>query len=465
MCDRVDMVSELDNVEKTMSPKKRNIPGKMIWSRQKIMIINIYKDMKLKSPSKPYKEMMVEISNITGIGRNSIVSIISEYKKTGTVTSPNKTRNKKCLFDSIDDLDRNALRQKVHSFWLRKEIPTIDKILHAVNEDPALPDFKRTSLYSLIKKLDFVFTKRKRCSVLTEREDLLVWRQNYLYDVRKYREEGRTVYYLDETWLNTGDCVDKVSVDQSIRSKHDAFNKGLTTGVTNPTGKGKRLIIVHIGSHKGFVDGGLLFFESKKNSADYHDEMNGDSFHEWFKSILPRLDPNSVIVMDNAPYHSVRTEKIPTSSTKKEDIISWLISKNVVIDQKMFKPQLLAKVKEIKGQYMSYVVDNMAKDAGHNILRLPPYHCELNPIELAWAMVKGYVKQHNTTYKIDDVKLLLNTAIERVTSENWQNFLQHVKTEEDKMTEVDENMDAIIDNLEPCVLTITGDTSNSDDDL
>lgn len=68
--------------------------------------------MKLKSPSKPYKEMMVEISNTTGIGRNSIFSIISEYKKTGTVTSPNK----KCLFDSIDDLDRNALRQKVHSF-------------------------------------------------------------------------------------------------------------------------------------------------------------------------------------------------------------------------------------------------------------------------------------------------------------------------------------------------------------
>jgi len=115
--------------------------------------------------------------------------------------------------------------------------------------------------------------------------------------------------------------------------------------------------------------------------------------------------------MDNAPYHSVRTEKIPTSSTKKADILSWLISKNVFIDRTMFKPQLVAKVKEIKGQYISYVVDNMAKDAGHSVLRLPPYHCELNPIELAWAMVEGYVKQHNTTNKIDDVKVLLNTAI------------------------------------------------------
>ncbi|CAI6345238.1 unnamed protein product [Macrosiphum euphorbiae] len=124
-----------------------------------------------------------------------------------------------CLLDKIDDLDRNTLRQKVHSFWLKKELPTIDKILEAVNDDPALPNFKRTTLYTTIKKLYFVFTKRKRCSVLMEREDLLVWRQNYLYDVSKFREEGRTVYYLDETWVNTGDFVDKLWVDKSIKSK------------------------------------------------------------------------------------------------------------------------------------------------------------------------------------------------------------------------------------------------------
>jgi len=93
----------------------------------------------------------------------------------------------------------------------------------------------------------------------------------------------------------------------------------------------------------------------------------------------------------------------------------------------MFKPQLMAKVREIKGKYISYVVENMAKNAGYTVLRLPPYHCELNPIELAWTMVKTYVKQNNNTFKIDDVKHLMNTAIDRVTTENWQNFIQHVK--------------------------------------
>lgn len=221
--------------------------------------------------------MMNEISRTLGIGYNSVCTTIAEYRNTGTLKSPNKSRSKKCLFNKIDDLDRNGLRQKVHAFWLKKELPTIDKILKAVNDDPALPNFKRTTLYTTIKKLDFVFSKRKRYSVLTEREDLLVWRQNYLYDIRKYREEGRTVYYLDETWLNAGDCVEKLWLDKTIRFKHDAFNRGLTTGATNPTSKGKRLIVLHIGSQKGFLEGGLLCFTSKKNSLDYHDEMNGDN--------------------------------------------------------------------------------------------------------------------------------------------------------------------------------------------
>jgi len=168
--------------------------------------------------------------------------------------------------------------------------------------------------------------------------------------------------------LNAGDCIDKVWEDKSVLSKHDAFNKGLTTGVKNPTGKGQRLIIVHIGSEKGFLEGGFLCFTSKKNSSDYHEEVNGDNFHEWFESIIPRLEPNSVIVMDNAPYHSVRSEKIPTSQTKKNEILTWLLSKGLEIDRPMIKPQLLQKVRQIKSKHISYVVNNMAKDAGHAVL-------------------------------------------------------------------------------------------------
>lgn len=85
----------------------------------------MYNGIKDKSTNMPYKEMVAEISRVSGIGRTSVISIISEYKKCGTVSSPNKTRNKKCLFDNIDKLDRNAVRQKIHYFWLKNEIPII----------------------------------------------------------------------------------------------------------------------------------------------------------------------------------------------------------------------------------------------------------------------------------------------------------------------------------------------------
>jgi hypothetical protein len=83
--------------------------------------------------------------------------------------------------------------------------------------------------------------------------------------------------------------------------------------------------------------------QKKINSSDYHDEMNGDNFREWFESIIPRLESNSVIVMDNAPYHSVKSEKIPTSQSKKEEILTWLSSKGVQLDRPMIKPQAAPK--------------------------------------------------------------------------------------------------------------------------
>ena len=71
--------------------------------------------------------------------------------------------------------------------------------------------------------------------------------------------------------------------------------------------------------------------------------MNGDNFYEWFNTILPLLNENAVIVMDNASYYSVKKDPCPVISWKKADIINWLEIKGEVVDHTKVKSQLLER--------------------------------------------------------------------------------------------------------------------------
>ena len=66
----------------------------------------------------------------------------------------------------------------------------------------------------------------------------------------------------------------------------------------------------------------------------------------------------------------------------------WLKSKDIAVPQKFYEPNfgLCANRKEIG--YPAKIVESIAKNAGHETLRLPPHHCELNPIEMVWWSLK-----------------------------------------------------------------------------
>jgi len=53
----------------------------------------------------------------------------------------------------------------------------------------------------------------------------VVWRPKYIIDIRNYRNEGRTIYFLDETWVNAGKNCSKVWLDKTILSHRDTFFK------------------------------------------------------------------------------------------------------------------------------------------------------------------------------------------------------------------------------------------------
>ncbi|KAF8788044.1 Protein FAM243A like protein [Argiope bruennichi] len=156
--------------------------------------------------------------------------------------------------------------------------------------------------------------------------------------------------------------------------------------------------------------------------------MNGDHFEKWLESVL--LRKNSVIVMNNASYHSVKMEKILTTSWTKKSIQEWLSQKYISWDKDMIKIELLQKVSEVKHFYVIYRIETIVEKYGHTILRLPPYHRELNPIEMICSQIKGHVARENKTFKLNDVKKIITQGIQRVTIDNWKKCINHVTTKE-----------------------------------
>lgn len=151
--------------------------------------------------------------------------------------------------------------------------------------------------------------------------------------------------------------------------------------------------------------------------------------------------------MDNAPYHSRRLEQQPTTAWRKGQIIDWLRSKGIDHTDQMLKIELLNIARQHKSEHIKYVVDEMAQQYNVEVLRLPPYHCEFNPIELIWAQVKGEVSRRNTTFKLGDVKNLFNAAIQNVSAENWQKCIAHTERVEDRMWEVDIRAEVVVEPL------------------
>ena len=91
-----------------------------------------------------------------------------------------------------------------------------------------------------------------------------------------------------------------------------------------------------------------MFKSKSKDGSDYHGEMNGNTFMHWTETkLLPALSPNYVVVMDNAPYHSVKdpSSVSPTTATRKGDMLAWLNKKKIKHDnQTKVKSSRLTKL-------------------------------------------------------------------------------------------------------------------------
>ena len=384
------------------------------------------------------------------------VSSVSRCVKSETFEKASKSDTYKSR--KIDDFSQEIIRRKIYKLYEKKELPTIKSIQNEIKDNLCVSN---SLLRITLLQMGFCWrrtTDDRR--VVIERTDSKAARARYIRAIKQHRRDGKTIIYLDETWVNAGHTVPYAWLPQlklvGIKGDSDVV-KHLPK---IPPGKGKRLIVLHAGSEEGFVPGMDLVFEGKKG-GDYHSEMNSTVFLEWFERLCTSLPGPSCIVLDNASYHNSRTEATtsPTSATLKAQMLNWLKERNIQHEPYMTKPELYEIVKRNKPDII-YKTDKIAWQWGHSVLRTPVRQCELNPIELVWAQVKHHVAKNNTTFRMSDVKKLVTEALGSITAEKWKKCCEHVIEIEDYY----EKSKRILQGIEPVIIHLDSDVESSVDE-
>ena len=395
------------------------------------------------------KRVIDRTAAATGVGKTSIKKFSKELQAEGKIETPEKRYKRSRVRINIDDFDTKVIRREIHTAYERKEYPTLDSLLKRLREKQVFQE-GRSTLHKVVRKIGFKYKRRADGKLYVyEQPRVVQQRHDFLRRMRKNTTDKRPVVYLDETWLNAHALPERIWVDADG-----------TGGFRHPSGKGRRLIILHAGTSGGWIPECELVFLSKTKSDDYHDEMNAKHFLEWFEqSLLPHIPPKSIIVMDQAKYHNTVVEKVPTKSSLKKVMRSWLERHQIEFEPSDLKKDLFRKIQAANPKAI-YQTDKMAEKYGHEVVRLPVAHCELNPIELAWAVVKDYCRKHNQAFTLKGVKELIPHGIQQATPDMWKHFCDHVEKVAEEYWEKDGLLE---DAVEEFIIEVS-DSEDDDDE-
>ena len=422
---------------------------KKVWSYSEDaqqLIINCHKNLALEKR----QGSIARTAKLLEVDRNTVRKCVDK----GEPRAPKTDSFSRESFQRVDSFTKDLIRRIIYGFYDKKVAPTLDMVFDEVmarteGTEYPFPYCKKT-LGSLLKKLGFRYCKVDNRTAIMESGRIVNLRYQFLTKIRKLRAEGYKVVYMDETWYDTHDTAREGWSDNSAKCY-----------LNNPVSRGKRIVICHAGSEDGFVHEALFLCCADYSNAyaDYHKHMDGETFEQWFRDrLLPNLSSKTVIVLDNASYHSRVSQKIPTQATRKADILLFMKDHTIAIPQPIpFKPVLLHLIKahNIK---KAYIIDNMAEEAGHRVLRLPPYHCNFNAIEMVWGTLKMHIRRQNIyTAQPLEVVNLIKKVCDTITPDDWKKYIDHVIKEENQYWDRDHIVDEEID---PFIITFDDESDD-----
>ena len=418
------------NQEKDMELPFKKIRSKVLDSQSKNIIYHVNKYfLEEKANGGPViglNKASLRTSKATNVSLRTVHSICAAPNKARRTQldfqdpeffSPKKKKFPRPVTD-FSNFDKCLIRKTVLGFYERKEIPTLGKIKEKLKENMSYSG-SIESLRRVLLQVGFKYSKVGDYRLYMERNEVIATRSRFLREMRQLTQSHQNFVFVGEIWLDLNYTDTKGAV------------------VKPAAGKGSRLIVLHAGTKEGFVVNCSLVFQCK-NDKDFQKQITTEMFEDWFKNqLMSNIAQNSVIIMDNAPYHCRLLEKEPIISCQKSEICEWLVQKGVNISDNLLKAELLECVKNVTSSEKNYVVDRIASKAGHRVVRLPLFHCQYNALEFVWTQVKAYVaKKH--VFDITKLTSRLYKALNKVTPQNWADAVTRadLERETDSMTDI-----------------------------
>lgn len=118
-------------------------------------------------------------------------------------------------------------------------------------------------------------------------------------------------------------------------------------------------------------------------------------------------------------------------------------------------------IKAHKDANKQYALDKILEENGHSVMRLPPYHPDLNPIELLWGIIKRRVASRNVTFNLNDVSSLFKEEVALITADTFKNIWGKLQDCEAQYVEMEGNIDMMTDKF---IIQCSSDSFSSENE-
>lgn len=317
--------------------------------------------------------------------------------------------------DNVDDINKPSVKRiisKLHADFIYKL-----RELKRMTEKARVSGYKVSILYMkhIIRMVNICFkfynTDRK---MMFERDtNNKHLRELFLVKIADSRTlyEKRPTVYVDEMFIN-----------QNLSENSSQI---APTTEENGIAVYKRLIVCLAVSNKT----GLVFRQMclpEGGTGDYYrNQITQTDFKLWFIKLLNTLTEPSLILMDSSAYRSEIHKEHVNLHTNREDLLAWLLQREIPCWPDESLKQLRAKIEKAHLRTPEqYELDSIAASMQHQVIRIPPLHPHYSPPQILWHRVKHIVYQNNCTGDMNTLPVLVDQAIHDISFEEWSECME-----------------------------------------